>query len=203
MGTIKDRNGRDLVGAEEMKKRLKEYMDELYDKDLNKLDYYNSVVSHPELDILECEVKRALGSIAVSKASACDIIPVELFKTLKHDAIEIFHSICQQIWKNQQWPKDCKRAILIPIPKKGHTKKCSNHRTIALRSPMPVRSCLKSYMLGFRIIRTKNFQTSPGFRKGRGTRDQIANILWIIENQKNSRKTSTSASVITLKPLTV
>ena len=94
MGTIKDRNGRDLVGAEEMKKRLKEYMDELYDKDLNKLDYYNSVVSHPELDILECEVKRALGSIAVSKASACDIIPVELFKTLKHDAIEIFHSIC-------------------------------------------------------------------------------------------------------------
>ena len=118
MGTIKDRNGRDLVGAEEMKKRLKEYMDELYDKDLNKLDYYNSVVSHPELDILECEVKRALGSIAVSKASACDIIPVELFKTLKHDAIEIFHSICQQIWKKQQWPQAWKRTILIPIPKK-------------------------------------------------------------------------------------
>ena len=101
-----------------MKKRLKEYMDELYDKDLNKLDYYNSVVSHPELDILECEVKRALGSIAVSKASACDIIPVELFKTLKHDAIEIFHSICQQIWKKQQWPQAWKRTILIPIPKK-------------------------------------------------------------------------------------
>ena len=203
MGTIKDRNGIYLIDAENIKKRWKECMEELYKKDFNEPNNYDGVVSHPEPDILECGVKWALGSTAMNKASEGNEIPVELFKTLKVGAIKVLHSICQQIWKNQQWPKDCKRAILIPIPKKGHTKKCSNHRTIALRSPMPVRSCLKSYMLGFRIIRTKNFQTSPGFRKGRGTRDQIANILWIIENQKNSRKTSTSASVITLKPLTV
>ena len=161
------------------------------------------MLTHLEPDILESEVRWLLGSFTMSRAGRGDGIPGELFQTLKGDAGKELHSISQQIWKMQQWPQDCKRAILIPIPKKGHTKKCSNHRTIALRSPMPVRSCLKSYMLDFSIIRTKNFQTSPGFRKGRGTRNQIANILWIIENQKNSRKTSTSASVTTLKPLTV
>ena len=97
MGTIKDRNGRDLVDAKEIKKRWKEYMEEWYKKDLNEPDYYNGVVSHPEPDILECEVKWSLGSTVVNIASGCDGIPVELFKTLKNDAIKVFQSICQQI----------------------------------------------------------------------------------------------------------
>ena len=112
---------RDLVATEEIKKRWKEYREE-YKKDLNERDYYNSVVSHPEPDILECEVKWALGSTAVNKTSGCAGILVELlFKTLKDDAIKVLHSICQQIWKTQQWPQDWKRTILIPIPKKGST----------------------------------------------------------------------------------
>ena len=102
IGTIKDRKSRDLVNAEEIKKRRKEYMEELYKKDLNELDYYDAVVSHPEPDILEREVKWALGSTAVNKASGCDGIPVELFKTLKDDTIKVLLSISQQIWKTQQ-----------------------------------------------------------------------------------------------------
>ena len=103
MGKIKDRNSRDLVDAEEIKKRRKEYMEELYKKDLNELDYYDAVVSHPEPDILEHEVKWALGSTAVNKASGCDGIPVELFKTVKDDTIKVLLSISQQIWKTQQY----------------------------------------------------------------------------------------------------
>ena len=91
-------------------------------KDLNEPDYYNGVVSHPEPDILECEVKWALGSIAVNKANGCDEIPAELFKSLKEDTIKVLHSLYQQIWKTQQWPQDWKRPVLIPIPKKGSTK---------------------------------------------------------------------------------
>ena len=134
MGTIKDRNGRYLIDAENIKKRWKEYMEELYKKDFNESNNYNGVVSHPEPGVLECEVKWALGSTAMNKASGCNEIPMELFKTLKDGVIEVLHSICQQIWKNQQWPNDCKRAIFISIPKKGHTKKCSNHQTIVLIS---------------------------------------------------------------------
>ena len=106
MGTIKDRNGRDLVDSEEIKKRWKEYMEELYKKGLNELGYYDGVVSHPEPDILECEIKWALGSTSVNKASGCNGITVELFKTLKDDAIKVLHSLYQQIWKTQQWPQD-------------------------------------------------------------------------------------------------
>ena len=98
-GTIKDINGRALVDAEEIRKRWKEQMKELYKKDPNELDYYDGVVSHPEPDILECEVGWALGNTAVNKASECDRIPVELFKTIKDDSIKVLHSICQQIWK--------------------------------------------------------------------------------------------------------
>ena len=134
MGTIKDRNGRDLVDAGEIKKRQKEYTKELYKKDLNQPDYYNGPVSHPEPDILESEVKWALGSTAVSKASGYNGIPVELFKTLKNDAIKVLHSICQQIWKTQQWPQDEKRLVLIPISKKDSTKECANHQTVAIIS---------------------------------------------------------------------
>ena len=114
--------------------RWKEYTEELYKKDVNELDYYNGVVSNPEPDILENEVKWGLGSTAVNKASGCDQIPVELFKTLKDDAIKVLHSICQQIWKTKQCPQDWKRSILISIPKKDTTKECDNHQTIALIS---------------------------------------------------------------------
>ena len=106
MGTIKDKNGRDLVDAEEIRMRWKEYREELYQKDLNEPDYYNGVVRHPEPDTLECKVKWALRSIAVSKASRCDEIPAELFISLKEDAIKVLHSLCHQIWKTEQWPED-------------------------------------------------------------------------------------------------
>ena len=105
MGTIKDINNRDLVDADEIKSRWSEYTEELYKKDLNELDYYDGVVSHTELDILECEVKWALRSTAVNKANGCNGIPAELFKTLKNDAIKVLYSICQEICKTQQWPQ--------------------------------------------------------------------------------------------------
>ena len=134
MSTIKDRNERDPVDVEEIKKRWKEYMEELYKKDLNEPDNHDGVVSQPEPDILEDEVKWALGSTAVNKASGCSEIPAELFKALKDDAIKVLHSICQQIWKTQRWPQDWKRSTLIPVPKKGSTKECANHWTISLIS---------------------------------------------------------------------
>ena len=99
MGTIKDKNGKDPVDAEKIKKRWKEYTEELYKKDLNEMDYYDGVVSHSESDILECKVKWALRSTAVNKASECNEIPAKLFKSLKEDAIKVWHSLCQQIWK--------------------------------------------------------------------------------------------------------
>ena len=119
MGIIKNRNDKDLVEAEEIKKRCKQYTEELCKKYLNEPDNHNGVVSHPEPDILECEVKWALRSTAVNKAGGCDEIPTELFKSLKEDAIKVLHSVCQQIWKTQQWPQAWKRSILIPIPKKS------------------------------------------------------------------------------------
>ena len=107
-----------------------ERMEELYKKDLNEPDYDNGVLSHPEPDILECKVQWALRSTAVNKASGCNEIPAELFKSLKDDAIKVLYSLCQQIWKTRQWPQNGKRSI-ISIPKKGSTKECANNRTIA------------------------------------------------------------------------
>ena len=124
MVTIKDKNSKDLIQAEEIKKRWKEYTEQLYKKDLNDPDNHDGVVTHPEPDILECEVKWALGSTAANKASGGDGIPVELFQILKEDAIKVLHSICQQIWKTQQWPQDWKRLVLIPTPQKNSTKEC-------------------------------------------------------------------------------
>ena len=114
--------------------RWKEYMEELYKKDLNELDYYDGVVSYPEADILECKVKRPLKNTAVIKASGSNEISAELLKSLKENAIKFLHSLCERIWKTQQWPQDWKWSILIPIPKKGRTKECANHQTIALIS---------------------------------------------------------------------
>ena len=134
MGSIKDRNGMDLTEAEDIKKRWQEYREELYKKNLHDPDNHNGVITHLEPDILECEVKWALESITTNKASGCDGIPVELFQILKDDAVKVLNSICQQIWKTQQWPQDWKRSVFIPIPKKGNPKECSNYRTIALIS---------------------------------------------------------------------
>ena len=132
MGSIKDRNGRDLTEAEDIMKRWQEYTEELYKKDLHDPDNHDGVITHLERDILEYEVKWALGSITMDKASGGDGIPVELFQILKHDAVNVLHSICQQIWKTQQWPQDWKRSVFIPISKKGNAKESSNYHTIAL-----------------------------------------------------------------------
>ena len=132
MGTIKGRNGMDLKEAEDIKKRCQEYTEELYKKDLQDQDNHNGVITHLEPDILECEVKWALGSISMNKASGGDGIPVELFHILKDDAVKVLHSICQQIWKTQQWPQDWKSSVFIPIPKKGNAKECLNYFTTAL-----------------------------------------------------------------------
>ena len=134
MGTIKDRNCMDLTEAEDIKKRWQEYTDELYKKDLHDPDNHNHVITHPEPDILECEVKWALGSITLNKAGGGDGIPVELFQILKDDAVKVLHSICQQIWKSQQWPQALKGSVFTPIPKKGNAKECLNYCTIALIS---------------------------------------------------------------------
>ena len=134
MGSIKDRNGMDLTEAEDIKKRWQEYTEELYKKGLHVPDHHDGVISHLEPDILECEAKWAIGSIATNKASGGDGIAVELFQILKHDAEKMLYSICQQIWKTQQWPQDWKRLVFIPNPKKSNAKECSNYHTIALIS---------------------------------------------------------------------
>ena len=131
MGSIKDRNGMDLTEAKDMKKRWQEYTEELYKKDLHDQDNHDGVVSHLEPDILECEVKWALESITTNKAAGGDGIPGELFQILKDDAVKVLHSICQQIWKTQQWPQDWKRSVFILIPKKGNAKECSNYCAVA------------------------------------------------------------------------
>ena len=133
IGPINDGNGRDLTEAEDIKTRWQEYTEELYKKDQGQ-DNHDGVITHLEPDILECEVNWALGSTTMNKASGGDGIPVELFQILKDDAVKVLHSICQQIWKTQQWPKDWKRSVFIPIPKKGNAKECSNYRTIILLS---------------------------------------------------------------------
>ena len=124
---MKDRNGLDLTEAEDIKKRRQEYT-ETVKKDLHNPDNDDDVITNLEPDILECEVKWALESITTNKASGSDGIPVELFQILKDDAVKVLHSICQQIWKTQQWPRDWKRSLFIPIPKKVHAKECSRRK---------------------------------------------------------------------------
>ena len=161
------------------KKRWQEYT-ELY-KNLHDTDNHNGVITHLEPDILECEVKWALGSITTNKASGGDGIPVELFQILKDDAVKVLYSICQQIWKTQQWPQDWKSSVFIPIPKKGNTKECSNYRTTALISHA---SEVMVKILQARFQQYMNHElpdVQAIFRKSRGTRDKIANFHGIIE----------------------
>ena len=124
----------DLTEAEDIKNRWQEYTEELHKNSLNDPDNHNSVVIHLEPDILECEVKWALGSITINKANRGDEIPAELFKIINDDAVQVLHSICQQIWKIQQWPQDWQRSVFIPIPKEDNAKECSNYHTIVLIS---------------------------------------------------------------------
>ena len=132
MGSIKDRNGMALTEAEDIKRMWQEYTEELYKKDLHDPDDHDGVISGLETNILECEVKWALGSITTNKASGGAGIPVELIRILKDDAVKVLHSICQQIWKAQQWTQDWKSSVFILILMKGNTKRCSNYYTIAL-----------------------------------------------------------------------
>ena len=124
----------DLTEIEDIKKRWQEYTEVLYRKDFHDPDNHDGMITHLEPDILECKVKWALGTITMNKASGGDGIPVELFQTLKDDAVKVLHSICQQICKTQQWPQHWKRSVFIPIPRKGNAKECSNYHTIALIS---------------------------------------------------------------------
>ena len=128
----------DLTEAEDIKRRWQEYIEELYKKDLHDPDNHDDVIIHLEPDILECEVKWALGSITMNKATGGDKIPVEVFQILKDDAVKVQHSICQQIWKTQQWPEDWKRSVFIPIPRKAMPKNAQT-TTQLQSSHMPVK----------------------------------------------------------------
>ena len=177
-----------LREAEDIKKRWQEYTEELYKKDLHDPDNHDGVITHLEPDILECKVKWVLGSITTNKASEGDGIPAELFKILKDGAMKVLHSICQQIWKTQQWPQDGKRSVFIPIPKKGNAKECSNYCTIALISHA---SKVMLKILQARLQHYVNHElpvVQARFRKGRGNRDQIANICWIMEKARVPEK---------------
>ena len=178
----------DLTEAEDIKKRWQEYTKELNKKDLHDPDNHNSVITHLEPDILECEVKWALGSITMNKASGGDGIPVELFQVLKDDAVKVLHSLWQKIWKTQQWPQDWKRSVFIPIPKKGNAKECSNYHTVAfiLHTSKVMLKILQDGLQQYVNCELPDVQA--GFRKGRGTRDQIANIHWIKEKAREFQK---------------
>ena len=193
----------DPTEAEDIKKRWQEYTEELYGKDLHNQDNHDGVITHLEPDILECEVKWALGSITINKASGGDGIPVELFQILKDNAVKVMHSICLQIWKIQQWQQDWKRPVFIPIPKKGNAKECSNYDTIALISHA---SKVMFKILQARLqqyVNREHPDVQAGSRKGRGIRDQIATSAGSWKKQESSRKTSISALLTMPKPLTV
>ena len=190
MGSIKDINGMDLTEAEVIKKRRQEYTEELYKKDLHDSDNHDGVITHTHLepDILECEVKQALGSITTNKPSGGDGIPVEQFQILKDDVVKVLHSKCWKIWKAQQWLPDWKRSVFIPIPNKGNPKECSNYRTIALISHT---SKVMLKILQASLQQCVNHElpdVQVGCRKGRGTRDQTANIHWIIKKAREFQK---------------
>ena len=201
MGTKKDRNSMDLTEAEDIKKRWQEYTEELYKKDLHDQDNHDGVIIHLEPDILECEVKWALGSITTNKASGGDGIPVELFQILKDDAVKVLHSICQHIWKTQQWQQDWKRSVFIQIPKKGNAKECSNYCTIALISHASevmlkvLQARLQQYVnmnfLMFKLVLETAEEPEIKLPTSAGS--------W--KKQESSRKISTSAVLTMPKPL--
>ena len=188
MGTIKDRNGRDLTEAEDIKKRWQEYMEELYKKALHDPDKNNGVITHLEPDILECEVKWTLGSITMNKASGGEVIPVELFEILNDDAMKVLHLICQQIWNTQQWPQDWKRSVFIPIPKKGNAKECSNYHTIVLISHA---SKVMLKILQERLQQYVNHELpdiQAGFRKAEEPEIKFSTSVRLSKKKESSKK---------------
>ena len=161
------------------------------------------MIPHLEPDILECEVKWALESITMNKASEGDGIPVELFQILKDDAVKVLHSICQQIWKTKQWPQDWKRSVFMPIPRKANAKECSNYHTIALISHAS-KVMLKILQARFQqYVNHEIPDVQAGFRKGRGTRDQLPRSAGSLKKRESSRKTSISVLLTMPKTLTV
>ena len=180
---MKDRNGMDLREAEDIK-RWKENTEKLYKEDLHGPDNHHGMITHLEPDILECEVKWALGSITTNKTSEGDGIPVELFQILKDDAVKVLYSICQQIRKTQQWPQDWKWSVFIPVLRKAMPNYC----TIALISHS---SKVMIKILQARLQQHVNCElpdVQAGFLKGKGTRDQIANIRWVIKKPREFQK---------------
>ena len=175
----------DLTEAEYIKNRWQEYTEELTKKILITQIIQ---ITHLEPDILEYKVMWALGSNTTNKANGGDRIPAELFQILKDNAVKVLHSICQEVWKTQQWPQDWKRSVFIPIPKIGNAKECSNYHTIALISHA---SKVMHKILQARLqqyVNHKPLDVQAGFRKGRGTTDQIANIHWIIKKESSKKK---------------
>ena len=193
--------------VEDIKKRWQEYTEELHKNYLHDPDNHDDMITLLEPDILECEVKWAFGSITTNKASGSDGISAELFQILKDDAMKVFHSICQQMWKTQQWPRNWKRSAFIPIPKKGNAKECSNYLTIALisHSSKVMLSILQARLQQYLNHELPNVQAR--FRKGRGIRDQISNIIdpfrWLIKNTREFQKNIYFCYMTMRKPLTV
>ena len=178
----------DLRETEDIKKRWQEYTKELYKKDLHAPDNHDGVITHLEPDILECEVKWVLESITTNKARGGDGIPVELFQILKDDAVKVLHSICQQIWKTQQWLQDWKRSVFIPFPKKGNAKECSNYHTIALISHA---STVMLNIVQARLQQYVNHElpdVQVGFRKAEEPKIKVPASAGSWKKQKSSRK---------------
>ena len=196
----------DLTEAEDIKKRWQEYTEELCKKDPHNPDNHDGVITHLEPDILKCEVKCALESITTNKASGGDGIPLELFQILKDDAMKVLHSICQQIWKTQQWPQDWKRSVFIPIPKKGNVKECSNYCTIALPH-----NCTLQFGVMLKIIQARLQQyvnhelpdVQAGFRKAEEPEVKLPTFVVSSKKQESSRRTSTFVLLTMPKPLFV
>ena len=178
----------DLTEAEDIKKRWQEYTEELYKKELQDPDNHDGVITHLEPEIFECEVKWVLGGITTNKASGGHGIPVELFQILKDDAVKVLHSICQQTWKTQQWPLDWIGQFSFQSQRKARPKNAQTTGTIALISHA---SKVMFKILQARLQQYVNHElpdVQVGFRKGRGTRDQIANIRWIMEKVREFQK---------------
>ena len=191
------------VPTEDIKKRWQEYTEELYKKGLHDPVNHDGVITHLEPDILECEVKWALESMTMNKASGGNGIPVELFQILKDDAVKVLHSICQHIWKTQQWPQVWKRSVFIPIPKKGNAKECSNYRTLALISHS---SKVMLKILQARLKQYVNCELSEvqaGFRKAEEPEMKFPTSTGSSKKQESSRKTSSFALLTMPKPLTL
>ena len=193
----------DPTEAEDIRKRWQEYTEELYKKDLHDPDNHDCVITHLEPEILECEVKWALGSITKNKASGGYGIPVELFQILKDDAVKVLHSICQQIWKTQQWPQDWKRSVFIPIPKKGNAKECSNYHTIVLISHAN-KVMFKILQARLQQYVNREFQMFElDLEKAEEPEIKLPTSAGSSKKQESSRKRSISALLTMPKPLTV